>query len=678
MDNNFYNELNQKVHTEAPQLIAEIKKIWENTHEKEDNISQYIFQCADRLLQLSDLYEEFSFEYYKKNTFEYLQTQNENYFNELNPENYETSFLNPEFSAKEFGSELGSLLASFYRNVFVSYKHVINGAFCYLFNKFQDFIDLYSVLNNDKDYNKLVNIYSRGAINYNLTDKIIDDKIRMTPKYGNISNIINEADLKTTHYLFQYLEPITENEIQTAKFLMNYSQEKIDKLGKAIADAYILGFEEGNRDYKIKSSVWIYFNIGQERIVKSAAAELKKYGLDAIYHMVNSTQINRQFGYDHRFTNKYYLNEEFSENRIELNKKAKEVTGDLFKAYSGVVAIEKFGETPFSPKKNDAQLKLSEEQQKLHQSMRIKNRQIDDQYKPQNEVSFCIIAFPSPEIGDIFEEIFERTIEINMLDSLTYEKMQQNIIDLLDEADHVHIKGQGKNKTDIKVKLQKIKNPEKETNFVNCGASVNVPVGEVFTSPQLSETTGLLHLPFTFLNGFKYEDLALTFKDGYVVDYDCKNFEETKDNKNYIEENLMFPHKTLPLGEFAIGTNTHAYLLAKQYDIVDLLPILIVEKMGPHFAIGDTCFSWDEDTPVYNKLDGKEITARDNEKTLCRKEDPHSAYTNCHTDITIPYEELDFITAVKSDGTKLDIIRDGRFVVKGTEPLNIPLEKLEK
>ncbi|HQB50115.1 MAG TPA: hypothetical protein PLW33_05505, partial [Candidatus Cloacimonas sp.] len=58
-----------------------------------------------------------------------------------------------------------------------------------------------------------------------------------------------------------------------------------------------------------------------------------------------------------------------------------------------------------------------------------------------------------------------------------------------------------------------------------------------------------------------------------------------------IYQNLLLPHHTLPLGEFAIGTNTTAYQMARKYDILPRLPILIIEKMGPHFAIGDTCFS---------------------------------------------------------------------------------------
>ena len=106
--------------------------------------------------------------------------------------------------------------------------------------------------------------------------------------------------------------------------------------------------------------------------------------------------------------------------------------------------------------------------------------------------------------------------------------------------------------------------------------------------------------------------------------------------------------------------------------IQDKLPILIAEKTGPHFAVGDTCYSWAEDTPVFNP-DGKEIVARDNEVSLLRREEPQKAYFNCHTDITIPYDELDKITVIRRDGSSTDIIRDGRFVVEGTELLNKPL-----
>jgi len=78
---------------------------------------------------------------------------------------------------------------------------------------------------------------------------------------------------------------------------------------------------------------------------------------------------------------------------------------------------------------------------------------------------------------------------------------------------------------------------------------------------------------------------------------------------------------------------------------------------------------------VYNPIDGKEITARDNEKTILRKDNIQKAYTNVHTDITLPYEKLDFISSVSQSGEIFDIIRDGKFVVPGTEELNEPLNR---
>ena len=117
--------------------------------------------------------------------------------------------------------------------------------------------------------------------------------------------------------------------------------------------------------------------------------------------------------------------------------------------------------------------------------------------------------------------------------------------------------------------------------------------------------------------------------------------------------------------------------MAVTYDIQDRLDILIAEKTGPHFAVGDTCYSYDEDLITRNP-DGKRIVARDNEITIKRKENPSEAYFHCHTDITIPYDELAFITAIGKDGTKTDLIRDGLFVPEGLEELNVPLLALWK
>ena len=167
----------------------------------------------------------------------------------------------------------------------------------------------------------------------------------------------------------------------------------------------------------------------------------------------------------------------------------------------------------------------------------------------------------------------------------------------------------------------------------------------------------------------------MVFRDGMVTEYHCSNFRLRGEEPRVSERD---DHETatqsLPIGEFAIGTNTTAYAVSEKYGIGDQLPVLIAEKMGPHFAVGDTCYSWGEDCPLYNP-DGKEIIARDNEVSILRKEDVSKAYFGCHTDITVPYKELGAVRVIKADGSKISIIENGRFVLPGTEELNEPLDE---
>lgn len=452
-------------------------------------------------------------------------------------------------------------------------------------------------------------------------------------------------------------------------------------------EGYRIGFEVTGKDLSKKKTVDVRYPIGFERMVRAAIKNFEKMGLkpviyrDSINSMGNRgngkkgcfvKSVNRQFDYDHKSDRAFYLDKAFVERRLEVLRTSYEKYKDLAAVYAGPAVIETFGEPPFAPVNKPAALHYSDKQQELNVYNASASAQITNQYIKGEERSFTIIAYPIPAIGRDFKEIFARTVQINTLDYMLYRDMQQKIIDVLDMADHVHIKGKGKNHTDLTVKIHALADREKQTAFENCVADVNIPVGEVFTSPVLEGTNGTLHVTKVFLNELCYENLSLTFADGMIKDYSCSNFASATENQKFIQENLLMHHDTLPMGEFAIGTNTTAYRMARDFDIADKLPILIAEKTGPHFAVGDTCYSHAEDTPVFNP-DGKEIIARDNSVSIRRKEDLSKAYLNCHTDITIPYDELDSIIAIEADGTEHPIILDGRFVVSGTEELNRPL-----
>ena len=70
----------------------------------------------------------------------------------------------------------------------------------------------------------------------------------------------------------------------------------------------------------------------------------------------------------------------------------------------------------------------------------------------------------------------------------------------------------------------------------------------------------------------KFIDLRLVFKDGMITEYSCRNFESEEENKAFIKQNLLYNRETLPMGEFAVGTNTTAYAMAQKFGILYQLP----------------------------------------------------------------------------------------------------------
>ncbi|MBP5266362.1 MAG: aminopeptidase, partial [Lachnospiraceae bacterium] len=500
-------------------------------------------------------------------------------------------------------------------------------------------------------------------------------------------NIVMLSDLEDPNYLYQYGTYITDNERKLAAFINSLSQEEIDSMASTYTEGYRIGFEVAGKPLHQKHTVHVEYPIGMERVVRKAIENFKEIGLESTIYRegtlsmtgrgrkrgVYGTTVNKQFDYDHKDDKGYYYDKRFVERRLEVLKDTFEKNKDKAKKHGGPAVIEVFGEPKFDPINKPQKYEYTKDQNELNVYDMSESSQITYSYIPGEERSFTIIAYPLPCIGEQFEEIFAETVKINTLDYKLYLDMQQKIIDLLDQGERVHVKGCGSNKTDITVVLHPLNDPEKETIFENCVADVNIPVGEVFTSPVLEGTEGVLHVSQVYLGEYSYENLEIHFKDGKITDYTCTNFATEEENKKYIFDNVLYKLETLPIGEFAIGTNTTAYTMARKYGIADKLPILIAEKTGPHFAVGDTCYSQEEEVHTFNP-NGKEIIAKENSCSILRKEDKSKAYFNCHTDITIPYDELEIIEVLCSDGRRLPIIKDGRFVVEGCEELNKPLD----
>lgn len=654
----------------------------------------YFRTLADFALLVDKLKEKIENGEYYKFSIEELECWNTHLYDDVLGEHYKTSYANPAFATEKFGIEYGRLLSFLYTELRGVIPYAFEKKTEYLDILFELFIEVYNQFEeeNEPEYEHVRQTIYWYASDY--CDVFLADRIKeqIDPEDNFAADLIMNSDFNDVRYLYYYGEYVSENEKRTAMHLNELPLETIQKMADVYTEGYRIGFVNTGKNLSKKATVNIRYTLGFERVIRIAIENFRKMGLKPTIYRAGISVLtkrqhlkigyyggiaNKQYEYDHKDDQALILDRQFMERKLEVMRTTYEQYKDLARRHAGPACMETFGEEPFTPVSKSETVKLNDKQKEISLEYDSKSSQIVNNYIPGDERSFTIVAYPVPEIGDQYEEIFDEIIKINTLDAKVYEKVQQTIIDALDQGTSVHILGNNGNHTDLRVQLYKLKDPKKETIFENCVADVNIPVGEVFTSPVLEGTNGVLHVSQVYLNELLYKDLEVTFSNGMVADYNCKNFEHELENKEYFLDNVLYRHPTLPLGEFAIGTNTTAYVAAKKYNIADKMPILIAEKMGPHFAVGDTCYSWAEDIKVYNP-NGKEIVARDNSVSIQRKEDVSAAYFHCHTDITIPYEELKSITVECADGKEIEIIRDGIFVLPGTEILNEPLKNSNK
>ncbi len=678
MSKRFYTESEDVI--ERYELVTERISTIKSDNDFTGELQDYFNQVADFILTVMPVMDKAIKGELENRSLEECKADNDRIFAIYKDGTYENSFLCPTYAVEQLGQELGGPLSA----VFYRITDMIRAAFAGRLDLFTIYCELFMQvygecqMEEEDKYRREGIISTLYSFNHDYSQLFTSEKIigMIDPEYDFYSEIIMKADLNQDNYLYRYGMFIGENELKIAAHLRSLPHDDVVAMARTYVEGYIKGFEVCGKDITKKESVCIHAPAGFELMTREAIRMFDEAGLAATVRFggttsrdLYSTVPNKQCEYDHKDDRAYVWDKGLADRLLEVLKNTFEKNKELAYVHGGPAVIETFGEKPFEPANKPANAQYTDKQNELNVYFMSQNGQITNQYIKGEERSFTIIAYPIPEIGNQFNEIFNETVAVNTMDYELYKNIQQHIIDILDQGEKVHITGRGENHTDITVSLHHLDDPSKQTNFENCVADVNIPVGEVFTSPQLEGTNGVLHVTQVYLNELGYRNLEMKFQDGKITEYNCSNFDTEEENKKYIFDNVLFKHDTLPMGEFAIGTNTRAFVMGQKYGIADKLPILIAEKTGPHFAVGDTCYSHSEDVPMYNP-DGKECIARDNSCSLLRKTDISKAYFNCHTDITIPYYELGDITVITADGRELEIIHQGRFVVPGTEELN--------
>ncbi|MCK4255853.1 leucyl aminopeptidase, partial [candidate division WOR-3 bacterium] len=460
----YYEAENAKVRDSYNNTIVRIREICDKTMdyqkvEKKKEYYRFFNRIGNLILKFANLEKNLNKEYFSKKTFEELQRENDEFYSELFLKNYKKNYPEPTYCVNIFSDGFGQLLSCFY----IEYRQFITHTFYHKIYKMEEynrlFIDVFDYIRNNKiEYETLKRLITAHQKKDKTNEIIFRMKEQFDIDFRYFKDIVEKADISDLRYLFSYGKFITDNEIKTAKYLLNYPKKKIKQLTNQITTAYIKGFIRDNKDITKKSTVGIIFNVGQELIIRQLIKDLKRYNLDATILGIYSSKASKQYNYDHRFDLALYLDSEYTGLIEKGYSKACKNCSDIMSIFSGLIHFGNFGKLPFTPENKKECLKLSDEQQKLFQIHQNNIMKIQDKYMPRQETSFTAISFPSPEIGENFEKIFEDILEINMLSTDKYELIQQRIIAILDKADFVHVKGREKNKTDIIVKMQEIKN----------------------------------------------------------------------------------------------------------------------------------------------------------------------------------------------------------------------------
>lgn len=665
-----------------------IRTLLDQAKDKKTALDSYVLQVGTFVMQMDRLMEEINEDYFTKHSFEELLSLNHRYYEDIIEDSYGKSYADPAYCSERFSEGIGEIMAYLYTQIrqFVAFAFEKDKAS--MTWNLEVFLKAVRCLQEGGSREELIRVLKADAL-LDIEDKLEWSFLRrFSTEFNCYNKMVKNIDLSDRRYVFRYGMYIAENEIKLLDFFEQLEPSVVEGIARTYVEAFVRGFERNDVDLTKKKTVNMGYHIGFEPMMQKAYALLQEHGLEPLVYYdikgvarprIMNTRPSKQMEYDHRFDDSLYFTQELSDLMMKTWEKLFARHEEKIRQFAGPAIVEVFGERPFVPVNNEKAISYTKEMQGLKGDYTNSYQSLFSNYLPGSDYSFVLISYPLPEIHPSFEkyrEIFKDTMDVNNLDEEKYMKIQQTIIEALDQGVAVFVSGRNGNHTKLRIALNTDFDVKTQTNFNNCTADVNVPVGEVFTSPKLVGTNGVLHVKEVYLNGLLYKDLEIEFSDGMMSSYTCKNFDEEEKNVNYVMENLTQPHQFLPLGEFAIGTNTTAYAMAKKHGIERIIPILIGEKMGPHFAIGDTCYTWSEDTKVYNP-DGREIVARENEKTCLRKNDPKQAYTYKHTDITIPYSELDAIVVENRDGTTTDIIREGRFVLENTLALNEPLQNIE-
>ena len=372
----------------------------------------------------------------KMATLEELQQRNHALYEDILPENYENSFANPAYAVKMLGEKFGALAAFLYTEMRSLIGFTYEGRLEELVIRMELFSEVYAAFVYEQQENHKLPTYAaiREILYWfvsDYADVAAEERVRemVCPENNFAAAILRTADFTDLRYLYAYGEYVGENELKMAEFMNSLPEEIINTMADTYTEGYRIGFEVTGKDLSKKAVVDVRYQLGFERMMRRALENFEKMGLQPVIYRAATSILynpsiykngfysvspNRQYEFDHKDDKALFLDKMYCSRKLEVMHTAFEKYKKEARGYAGPAVVETFGEKEFEPVNKPESLKMTDEQSALLVENRTQMGQLQRQYIIEEERSFTIIAFPIPEVGDCFEELFRETIQINI------------------------------------------------------------------------------------------------------------------------------------------------------------------------------------------------------------------------------------------------------------------------
>ena len=209
-------------------------------------------KMAQFLSMTADVMDEESVEL----TLEELKERNHHFYQDILPENYESSYGNPAYAVNKLG-DYGKAFSFLYAELAGTVAYAHEKRLWDMTVSMELFLEVYSAFCEEElPEAATVEGILRSYVNDYCQD-MMEQRIRegVDPELDFATDIILNSDLSDLRYLYRYGEFVSENETGVAEFLNSLSQEEIDKMASTYTEGYRIGFITGRKDITKKKTV---------------------------------------------------------------------------------------------------------------------------------------------------------------------------------------------------------------------------------------------------------------------------------------------------------------------------------------------------------------------------------------------------------------------------------------